>query len=141
MAITTAIASSFKLELMQGIHLFEGTDTYKMALYTNSAVLGASTTAYTATGEVTGDGYTAGGETLTLTNAVLSGTTSFIDFDDPVWASSTITARGFLIYNSSKSNKAVYAFTFGADRSSDNGPFTVQMPVADATNAIIRLTD
>lgn len=139
MAIVTAIPSSFKQEVLEGIHDFTA-DTFKMALYTSAAVLGADTTAYTATGEASGAGYTATGKSLVVTPPSLVGTTAIIDFDDLAWASSAITARGYLIYNASKSNRAVYAYTFGSDRSSDNGPFLVQMPVADATNAILRIS-
>ena len=138
MAITQAIPTSFKAEILQGIH--DSADTYKMALYTSAATLGASTTAYSATSEVTGTGYTAGGVTLQGFNVSTSGTTAFIDFStDPSWANATITARGALIYNSSKSNKAVMVLDFGADKSNSAGTFTVRMPTPDAVSALIRL--
>lgn len=136
MAITTAICNSYKQEILEGVH--SSTDTYKIALYTSSATLGASTTAYSATNEVTGAGYDAGGKTLTGFVSGLSTGTAYITFDDPSWTSSTITARGCLIYNSSKSNKAVAAFDFGSDVISVSGTFTIDLPAAGAS-ALIRI--
>lgn len=109
MAITQAICSSFKQELLEGIHNFaaSGGDTFKIALYTDSASLDSSTTAYTSTGESSGTGYTAGGATLTNAGTGLTGTTAFLDFDDYTWTTATISAAGALIYNASQSNKAV----------------------------------
>lgn len=140
MAITQAMCTSFKAELLAGVHDFT-TDTFKIALYTSSATLDASTTAYSATNEASGTNYTAGGETLTVTGGSVStsGTTAFIDFSDVSWAASTITARGALIYNSSQANKAVAVLDFGADKSSADGTFEITMPAADASNAIVRL--
>lgn len=138
MAITQAMCTSFKVQLLAGDHDFD-TDTFKIALYTSSATLDASTTAYSATNEVSGTGYTAGGNTLTAVAPTSSGTTAYVDFSDTTWSSSTITARGALIYNSSKSNKAVAVIDFGSDKSSTAGDFTVQFPTADASNAIIRI--
>lgn len=140
MAITQAMTTSFKKELMEGVHDFT-THTFKIALYTSSATLGASTTAYSATNEVSGTGYTAGGNTLTVTGGAVStsGTTAYIDFSDTTWADATITARGALIYNSSASNKAVAVLDFGADKTSTAGDFTVSFPTADASNAIVRI--
>ena len=138
MAITQAIPTSFKAEILQGIH--DSADTYKMALYTNAATLGASTTAYSATNEVVGTGYTIGGTTLSGFNVTTSGTTAILDFTtDPFWENATITARGALIYNSSKSNKAVYVLDFGSDITSTNGTFAVTLPAPDATNGLIRI--
>ena len=138
MAITQAIPTSFKAEILQGIH--DSADTYKMALYTSVATLGASTTAYSATNEVVGTGYTAGGVTLSGFNVTTSGTTAILDFTtDPSWANASITARGALIYNSSKSNKAVYVIDFGSDITSTNGTFAVTLPAPDATNGLIRI--
>ncbi len=138
MAITQAIPTSFKAEILQGIH--DSADTYKMALYTSVATLGTSTTAYSATNEVVGTGYTIGGTTLSGFNVTTSGTTAILDFaTDPSWANASITARGALIYNSSKSNKAVYVLDFGSDITSTNGTFAVTLPVPDATNGLIRL--
>jgi len=136
MAITTAICNSYKQEILEGVH--SSTDTYKIALYTSSATLGASTTAYSATNEVTGAGYDAGGKTLTGYVSGLSSGTAYITFDDPSWTSSTITARGCLIYNSSKSNKAVACFDFGSDVISVSGTFTIDLPAAGAS-ALIRI--
>ena len=138
MAITQAIPTSFKAEILQGIH--DSADTYKMALYTSVATLGTSTTAYSATNEVSGTGYTAGGATLSGFNVTTSGTTAILDFTtDPFWENATITARGALIYNSSKSNKAVYVLDFGSDIISTNGTFAITLPTPDATNGLIRL--
>lgn len=134
MAITTAICDSYKKELLDGVHA--AADTYKIALFTSAATLGASTTAYATTNEVSGTGYTAGGATLSGFTTGLSGSTAYLTFTDPSWASSTITARGCLIYNSSKSNKAVAVFDFGTDVSSTNGTFTVDLPAAGASSLI-----
>ena len=155
MAITTAMCTSFKSELLQGIHNFHngsgggtttttGTgNTFKIALYTSSATLSASTTAYATTNEVSGTGYTAGGNTLTNVDPTTSGTTALTDFSDTTWSSSSITARGALIYNSSttagSANRAVAILDFGADKTSTSGDFTIQFPAADASNAIIRI--
>ena len=139
MPITQAMCNSFKTELLGGTHDLD-TDTIKIALYTSSATLGASTTAYSTTNEVTGStGYTAGGNTLSGAAITLSGSTAIVDFTDTTWSSSTITARGALIYNSSKSDKAIAVLDFGSDKSSTNGDFTVVFPTADASNAIIRI--
>lgn len=140
MAITQAMCTSFKSEALQGVHDFT-TDTFKIALYTSSATLSAATTAYSATNEVSGTGYTAGGETLTVTGGSVStsGTTAYVDFSDATWSTATITARGALIYNSSQANKAVAVLDFGADKTSTAGDFVVTMPTADASNAIIRI--
>ena len=140
MAITQALCTSFKKELLEGVHTFGAAgDVFKIALYTSSATLDASTTAYSATNEASGTGYTAGGATLTEVAPTTSGTTAYIDFDDVTWTSASITARGALIYNSTDSNKAVAVLDFGADKTSTNGDFTVQFPTADASNAIVRL--
>mgnify|MGYP003451727974 CR=1 FL=1 len=137
MSIVKNITTSYKAEVLQGIH--DAADTYKIALYTNAAMLGASTTAYTTTNEVVGIGYTAGGATLSGFNVTTSGTTAILDFNDPFWENATITARGALIYNSSKTNKAVMVLDFGADKSNSEGTFTVRMPTPDAVSALIRL--
>lgn len=138
MAITQAMCSSFKQELLGGIHDLD-TDTLKIALYTSAATLDASTTAYTATNEVVGSGYTAGGNTLTGAAISLDGTTAIVDFDNTTWAAATITARGALIYNSSKANRAVAVLDFGADKTSTVGDFTVTMPAPAAATAILRI--
>lgn len=134
MAITSGICNSYKQEILEGVHA--STDTYKVALYTSSATLSAATTAYSATNEVSGTGYTAGGATLSGLSTGLSTSTAYLTFSDPSWADSTITARGCLIYNSSKSNKAVAVFDFGSDVSSVNGTFTVDFPAAGASSLI-----
>ena len=148
MAITQAMCTSFKTELLQGVHNFyngsgggsAGTGaTFKIALYTSSATLGAATTAYATTNEKTGTAYNAGGNSLTNVTPTSSGTTAFTDFADTTWSTSTITARGALIYNSTQSNKAVAVLDFGSDKSSSSGDFTIQFPTADSSNAIIRI--
>jgi len=136
------LCTSFKVELLKAVHNFSasGGDTFKIALYDNSASFTAATTAYTATNEVVGTGYTAGGNTLTNIEPTSSGTTAFLDFADTTWSSATITARGALIYNSSAAgNPAVAVLDFGADKTSTNGDFTVVFPTADASNAIVRI--
>ncbi len=141
MAISTAMTTSFKSELMSALHDFDnpGGNTFKIALYTSSATLGASTTAYSATNEVTGTGYSAGGNTLTSVSPTTSGTTAYVDFADTTWSNSTITANGALIYNANSSNAAVVTLAFGSDKSSSNGDFVIVFPTANATDAIIRI--
>ena len=138
MAITQAMCSSFKEEVLEGVHNLL-VDTIKIALYTSSATLGAATTAYSSTNEVVGGGYISGGNTLSGTSVTLDGTTAIVDFSNTTWSAATITARGALIYNSSKSNKAIAVLDFGADKSSTAGDFTVQFPAAGASSAIIRI--
>lgn len=138
MAISQAMCTSFKVELLGGMHDLD-TDTIKMALFTSSATLGASTTAYSTTDEVSGTGYTAGGNTLTSPVITSSGTTAYVDFADTTWTTASFTARGALIYNASKSNKAIAVLDFGADKTASGGDFVVQMPAADASNALIRI--
>jgi len=136
------LCTSFKVEILKGVHNFtNGTgDTFKIALYTSSATLDATTTAYSATNEASGTGYTAGGQALTNVTPVSSGTTAYLDFSDVTWSSATITARGALIYNSSAAgNPAVAVLDFGADKTSTAGDFTVVFPTADASNAIVRI--
>ena len=140
MAITSAICTSFKQELLVGTHNFtNGGNTFNLALYTSSATLGASTTAYTATNEASGTNYTAKGAALTNVTPVTSGTTAIVDFADLTFGTATITARGALIFNTSASDKAVCALDFGGDKSSSAGNFTVVFPSPTATGAIIRL--
>lgn len=136
MAITSAICNSYKKEILDGVHA--STDTYKIALYTDAATLGSATTAYATTNEVSGSGYTAGGATLSGFSSGLASSTAYLTFSDPSWTNATITARGCLIYNSSKSNKAVAIFDFGSNVTSTNGTFTVDLPVAGAS-ALIRI--
>jgi len=142
MAISQAMATSFKVQILGGDFDFSsGTgETFKIALFTSSATLGAATTAYATTNEVTGTGYTAGGNTLTISaNPASSGTTAFLDFADTTWSSATITARGALIYKSGGTNPAIAVLDFGADKTSTAGDFTIVFPAADASNAIIRI--
>ena len=142
MTITTAFCTSFKRGLMQGLHDFDnpGGNTFKIALYTSGAALGASTTAYSTSDEVaTGGGYSAGGNTLSAVTPTTSSTTAFTDFTDTTWSSSTITANGALIYNNTSSNASCVVLAFGSDKSSSNGDFTIVFPLADASNAIIRI--
>ena len=141
MALTTAMCTSFKKEVLEALHDFNTTSgsTFKIALYTSTASLDATTTVYSTSNEVVGTGYTAGGVTLTNIDPVTSSTTAFADFADATWTSATITAAGALIYNSSQSNKAVAVLSFGGDKTSTNGDFVIQFPAADASNAIIRI--
>jgi hypothetical protein len=144
MAITQAMCTSFKVALLDGEMDFSSntSQTFKIALYTSSADLGAGTTAYATTNEVSssGTGYTAGGNTLTISaNPAASGTTAFLDFADTTWTNATITARGALIYKVGGTNPAVAVLDFGADKTSTAGDFQVQFPTADATNAIVRI--
>ena len=144
MAITSAICNSFKQEILVGTHDFTAStgDTFKLALFTSSATLGAGTTAYSTTNEITntsGSAYTAGGNTLTSITPVLDSSTAVCDFADTSWTSASFTANGCLIYNSSQSDKAVCAIAFGSDKTATNGTFQIQFPTADASNAIIRL--
>ncbi|MFM2134418.1 MAG: hypothetical protein RL156_1699 [Bacteroidota bacterium] len=140
MAITQAMCSSFKQQILLGEHDLD-TDVIKIALYTSSATLSAATTAYTTSNEVSSSGtnYTAGGNTLTGAAVTLDGTTAVVDFNDTTWSSSTITARGALIYNSSKSNKAIAVLDFGSDKTSTSGDFTINFPAATAGSAIIQV--
>ena len=144
MAITSAICTSFKQEILVGTHNFTATsgDTFKIALYTSSATLGASTTAYSTSNEITnssGTAYTAGGATLTSVTPTTSGTTAFCDFADVSHTSASFTANGALIYNDDQSDKAVAVIAFGGDKTASSGTFTIQFPTAAATNAIIRI--
>ena len=150
MAIAQAMCTSFKQELLEGVHNFKnsGGDTFKLALYaegsggksSTTATLGASTTAFTTTGEVASSGtYATGGGSLTRVDPTTSGTTAFTDFADLSFTTATITAMGALIYNSSDSNKAVAVLDFTSNKTSTSGTFTIQFPTADASNAIIRI--
>lgn len=139
MPITQSIPTTFKQELLTGTHALT-TDVIKCALYVSAATLNSSTSSYSTTNEATGTGYTAGGNTLTGAAVSTSGTTAFIDFADTSWSSSSITARGALIYNSSKSNRAIAVLDFGSDKISSGSVFQITFPSPDATNAIIRLT-
>lgn len=141
MAISQAMCTSFKVDILSGTQNFNTgtTKVYKIALYTSSATLDATTTSYSTANEVTGTGYTAGGNTLTVSQIpTSSGTTSYINFSDTTWTSATITARGALIYEST-ANKAVAVLDFGSDKSSSASNFTIQFPAATSTTAIIRI--
>ena len=138
MAITQAMCTSFKEDLFNKLQDLEA-DTIKIALYTSSATLGAATTAYSATNEVSGTGYTAGGETLTTATVATSGTTAYVDFDNPEWTSATFTARGALIYNDTTAgDNSVAVLDFGGDFTVSSGTFRVVFPAPGAT-AIIRI--
>ena len=141
MAITQAVCTSFKQEiLVEGHNFTNGADTFKIALYSSSATLSASTTAYSSTNEVSDSGtYSAGGGSLTSATPTTSGTTAICDFTDISFTSATITARGALVYNSTNSNKAVCVLDFGGDKTSTSGTFTIAFPAADSSNAILRL--
>ena len=142
MAITTAMCTSFKKELLEAVHNFKNTggSTFNLALYTSSASLGASTTAYTTSNEVSGTGYTAKGAALTRVDPSNDGTTGITDFANLTFSSSTITANGALIFNDSASgDPAVCALAFGGDKTSTSGDFTISFPTADASSAIIRI--
>ena len=150
MAIAQAMCTSFKKELLEGVHNVKnsGGDTFKLALYaegsggksSTTATLGATTTAFVTTGEVASSGtYATGGGSLTRVDPSTSGTTALTDFADLSFTTATITAMGALIYNSSDSNKAVAVLDFTSNKTSTAGTFTIQFPTADASNAIIRI--
>ena len=142
MAITSAVCTSFKVEILKGVHNFTATtgNTFNIALYTSDASLGAGTTAYTTSNEVSGTGYTAKGNALTSVTPVASNTTAVCDFSDTSFTSASFTARGCLIFNDSATgDPAVCAIDFGADKTVTSGTFTIQFPTADASNAIIRI--
>lgn len=142
MAITSTLCTSFKKELGEALHDFTAGSghVFKLALYTSAATLDATTTAYSATNEIVGTGYTAGGSALTNVTPTTSGTTAIYDFQDVTWPNSTITAAGALIYNSTNGNRAVCAIDFGGEKTSVSSTFAVIFPTPDATNAIIRIT-
>jgi hypothetical protein len=148
LSITQSLVTSFKVEILDGIHNFgvgvvrgsTAADTFKIALYTASATLDSTTTAYSATNEVVGTGYVAGGNTLVISQVPTStGTTAFLDFSDSSWTTSTITARGALIYNSTQSNKAVAVLDFGGDKVTTAQTFTVVFPSSTSSTAIVRI--
>ena len=140
MAITQAVCNSFKQELLQGLHDLDG-HTLKLALYTSSATLGPTTTAFSTTNESSGTNYTSGGATISNVAVSLSGTVAFVDFDDVSFSSATISdAAGALIYNSSASNRAIAVLDFGGTKSVSSGTLTVTLPSAAATTALIRIS-
>jgi hypothetical protein len=138
MAILQGMCSSFKQESWLGVHDLD-TDTLKMALYTAAADLSQATTAYNVAtaGQVTGTGYNAGGETITNVQVLLSGTTAYVTFNNPVWSGASFVCRGALIYNETKANRAIAVLDFGADKTA-SGTFTVQLPAATAASALLR---
>jgi hypothetical protein len=141
MSISQALCTSFKSEILDEQHDITS-DTIKLALYTSSASLGAGTTAYSSSNEISnasGSAYSAGGVTLGSAAVATDGTTVTIDFADPTWTSASFTANGALIYNSSNSNKAICVLAFGGDFTVTNGTFQITFPAADASNALIRL--
>ena len=141
MAISSAICNSFKQEILVGTHNFTASsgNAFKLALYTSSASMGASTTAYSTSNEISGTGYTAGGAALTSVTPALDGSTACCDFADVSWTSASFTANGCLIYNDTQSDKACAVIAFGGDKTVSSGTFTIQFPAADASNAIIRI--
>ena len=144
MAIASAICNSFKQEILVGTHNFTASsgNSFKLALYTSSASMGASTTAYSTSNEISntsGSAYTAGGKALTSVTPVLDGSTACCDFADISFTSASFTANGCLIYNDTQSDKACAVVAFGGDKTVSSGTFTIQFPAADASNAIIRI--
>jgi len=147
MPITQAMSTSFKVEILNGIHAFGTTvvrsgttaDTMKIALYLSTATMSATTTVYSASNESSGTNYSAGGNTLTAVAPTSSSTTAYLDFNDTTWSTASVTARGALIYNSTQANKAVAVLDFGSDKSSSSGDFTIVFPTANSTSAIIRI--
>ena len=148
MAIFQTATTSFKLELPQVVHNFGpvATDTFKIALYTSAASIGEATSVYTTSGEVVGSGYVAGGNTLTINIFPTTGNnqggvpTAFWSFANTSWTSATFTARGALIYNSTKGNKSVAVLDFGADKNVNNDTFQIIFPTPDANSAIVRIS-
>ena len=148
MSILQTATTSFKVELLQAVHNFGPTspDTFKVALYTAAADIGYATTVYSATNEVVGTGYTAGGNTLvistspTASNNSLNIPTAYINFSNTSWTGATFTARAALIYNSTQGNKAVAVLDFGADKTVNNDTFQIIFPTADANSAIVRIS-
>jgi len=148
MALFQTATTSFKVEILQAVHNFGPTspDTFKIALYTGQAALGAGTTVYTTANEVSGSGYTAGGLTLTINPTPTAANnsqqvpTAYVSFDPAVWASATFIARGALIYNSTQGNKSVAVLDFGSDKTVASQTFTVTFPVATANDAVVRIS-
>ena len=144
MAISSAVCNSFKQEILVGTHNFTASsgNSFKLAMYTSSASLGAGTTAYSATNEISnasGSAYTAGGKALTSVTPVLDGSTAVCDFADISFTSASFTANGCLIYNDTQSDKAVCVVAFGGDKTVSSGTFTIQFPAAGASTAIVRI--
>ena len=148
MSILQTATTSFKVQILQAVHNFGPTspDTYKIALYNGNADINANTTVYTTSNEITGTGYTAGGNTLTISQSPTSGNnqyaipTAYISFANTSWPNATFTCRAALIYNSSQGNKSVAVLDFGADKTVTNDTFTVIFPTPDANSAIVRIS-
>ena len=148
MTIQQTVTTSFKVELLQAVHNFGPTsaNTFKIALYGASANIGPTTAVYTTTGEITGTGYTAGGNTLVISTSPISGSnasqvpTAYISFSNSSWTTASFTARAALIYNVTQGNKSVAVLDFGADKTANGNTFTIQFPTADANNAIVRIS-
>jgi len=144
MSISSAICNSFKQEILVGTHNFTASsgNAFKLALYTSSASLGAGTTAYSSSNEISnasGSAYSAGGETITSVTPVLDGSTAVCDFADVSWTSASFTANGCLIYNDTQADKACAVVAFGGDKTVSSGTFTIQFPAAAASTAIVRI--
>jgi|TARA_R100001510_G_C7605768_1_gene170978 hypothetical protein len=141
MAITSTLTTSFKVELLTGTHNFTNSsgNSFKLALYTSSATLGATTTAFTTTGQASGTNYTSGGAALTNVTPSATGTTAVTDFSDLTFSTATITARGCMIYNDTNGDKSVATIDFGGDKTSTAGDFTIVFPAKAASTAIIRI--
>ena len=139
MAISQVLCTSFKKELLEGTHDFAN-DTFKIALYTSAATLNADTTVYSTDNEVSGTGYVADDKALSASTVASGDGVGFVNFSDATWASSSFTARGALIYNDDKDDRAVMVLDFGADKTSNNSTFTVGMPANTSTAALIRIT-
>jgi hypothetical protein len=136
--ITAGLTNSFKEQLLLGVHDFD-TDTFKIALYSSSAILGPDTTVYTTTGEISGTGYIAGGEPLVNVSVQLGLGIAYVSFDNPTWIASTFTTRGALIYNASKANKSVAVLNFGIDQTTLSQSFQIQLPPNNPETALIRI--
>lgn len=139
MAITQTWTTSFKQQVLLGEHDLD-TDVLKIALYTAAADLGPNTTVYTTVGETSGTGYTAGGQVLTNVTVSAGEGIAYVDFDNPAWAGASFTARGALIYNSSKSNKAMFVLNFGTNQTAVNENFVIDLPANNPTFAVIKLS-
>lgn len=139
MAITQTWTTSFKRQVLLGEHDLE-TDVLKIALYTSAAVLGPDTTVYTTVGETSGTGYTAGGEVLTNVTVSSGDGIAYVDFNNPTWAGASFTARGALIYNSSKANKSMFVLDFGTNQTAVNENFVIDLPANNPTFAVIKLS-
>ena len=144
MAITSAVCNSFKTEVLQALHNFTASsgNAFKLALYTSSATLNKTTTAYSSTNEISnasGSAYSAGGKTIVSVTPVLDGSTAVCDFADISFTSASFTANGCLIYNDTQADKAVCVVAFGGDKTVSSGTFTIQFPAAGASTAIVRI--